>query len=142
MKTIRFILALTLLAAAAPAALLAAGGGTRIYAIMLVASNEKGKSDPKLAPYEANLRRILRFESYRSVAEGAAVVGADGEASLALTRGHRIELVSEGGAIRATWFDGSRKVISLTLPPGRPSVMGGPAWGDKGEVCAVIVIPE
>ncbi len=142
MKTIRFLLALALLASA-PAALFAAGaGGARVHVIMIVASNEKGKSDPTLAPYEANLRRILRFESYRAVAEGSAVVPPAGEVSVALTRGHRIELVGEGGVVRATWFDGSRKVIALALPPGKPSVLGGPPWGEKGEVCAVIIVPE
>lgn len=141
MKTIRFFFAAALLIVA-PAVLLAASGGARVHAIMIVASNEKGKSDPKLAPYEANLRRILRFESYRVVAEGTAVVGTGGQASVALTRGHRIELVSEGGSIRATWFEGDKKVIALGLPPGKPSVLGGPAWSDKGEVCAVILVPQ
>ena len=142
MKTIRFLIAVTLLIAAPVLLLAANSGGTRVRAIMIVASNETGKSDPKLAPYEANLRRILRFESYRSVAEDSAVVAHAGRASIALTRGHRIELTSDGTSIRATWFDGSRKVIALDLPPGKPSVLGGPAWGENGEVCAVIIVPE
>jgi hypothetical protein len=142
MKTIRFVLLAALLASV-PARLFAAGGaGTRVHAIMIVASNEKGKSDPKLAPYEANLKRILRFESYRAVAEGSAVVAGGGDATVTLTRGHRIELKSEGGAIRATYFDGSRKVAAVTLPPGKPTILGGPPWGDKGEVCAVIIVPQ
>ena len=142
MKTIRFLVFAALLTAV-PAILSAAGGGaTSVHAIMLVASNEKGGTDPKLAPYEANLRRILRFESYRTVAEGSAAVPAGGGASVTLTRGHRIELKSEGGAIRATWFEGDRKVIALTLPPGKPSVLGGPPWSNKGEVCAVILVPQ
>jgi hypothetical protein len=141
MKTIRFLIAAALLAAL-PAALTAAGGPTSVHAIMIVASNEKGGTDPKLAPYEANLKRILRFESYRAVAEGSASVAPGGDATVSLTRGHRIELKSEGGAVRATWFDGNRKVIALTLPPGKPSILGGPPWGDKGEVCAVIIVPQ
>jgi hypothetical protein len=144
MKTIRLILAAALLIAA-PALGWAAGGGvTHVRAIMIVASAEKGKSDPMLGPYEANLRRILRFESYRVVAEGAVEVAlARGSPVLLnLTRGHRLELSREGQAVHATWFDGSRKVVTLALPPGKPSILGGPAWGDRGEVCAVIVIPE
>lgn len=142
MKTIRFVLAAALFAAAPALLLAASGGGTRVHAIMIVASNDKGKLDPKLAPYEANLRRILRFESYRAVAEGSAVVARAGEATVTLTRGHRVELKGEGGAVRATWFDGDRKVIALALPPGKPSVLGGPPWGNKGEVCAVILVPQ
>ena len=142
MKTIRCLIAAALLAALPAVLFAASGGATSVRAIMIVASNEKGGTDPKLAPYEANLKRILRFESYRAVAEGSASVAAGGDATVALTRGHRIELKSEGGAVRATWFDGSRKVIALTLPPGKPSILGGPPWGDKGEVCAVIIVPQ
>ncbi len=141
MKSIRFLMFAALLTTV-PAMLSAAGGATSVHAIMIVASNEKGGTDPKLAPYEANLRRILRFESYRAVAEGSASVPSAGEATVTLTRGHRIELKSEGGAIRATWFEGDRKVIALTLPPGKPSVLGGPPWSNKGEVCAVIIVPQ
>ncbi|MBI5771470.1 MAG: hypothetical protein HZA93_27090 [Verrucomicrobia bacterium] len=142
MKTIRLILAAALFAIAPALLSAAAGGGTRVRVIMIVASNEKGKSDPKLAAYEANLKRILRFESYRAVAEGSAVVTAGGDASVALTRGHRVELKGEGGAVRATYFDGSKKVAAATLPPGRPTILGGPAWNDKGDVCAVIIVPQ
>ena len=141
MKTIRCLFAAVFLLAM-PAVLLAASGGARVHAIMIVASNEKGKSDPKLAPYEANLRRLLRFESYRVVAEGSAVVGPGGQASVALTRGHRIELVGEGGGIRASWFEGEKRIIAVVLPPSKPSVLGGTAWSDKGEVCGVILVPE
>ena len=142
MKTIRFLI-VAVLFATLPAILSAASGGaTSVHAIMIVASNEKGSTDPKLAPYEANLRRILRFESYRTVAEGSASVAPGGAAAVTLTRGHRIELKREGAAIHATWFDGDRKVIALALPPGRPSVLGGPPWGNKGEVCAVILVPQ
>ncbi len=142
MKTIRLILTAALLAVAPVLLAAAAGGGTRVHVIMIVASNEKGKSDPKLAAYEANLKRILRFESYRAVAEGSATVAAGGEASVALARGHRIELKGEGGAVRATYFDGGRRVAALALPPGKPSILGGPPWNDKGEVCAVIIVPQ
>jgi hypothetical protein len=142
MKTIRFIIAAALLVALPAFLTAASGGATSVHAIMIVASNEKGGTDPKLAPYEANLKRILRFESYRAVADGSASVAPGGDGVVSLTRGHRIELKSEGGAIRATWFDGNRKVIALTLPPGKPSILGGPPWGDKGEVCAVIIVPQ
>lgn len=142
MKIIPFLVAATLFASL-PAVFSATGdGGTRVRAIMIVASPEKGKPDPRLAPYEGNLRRILRFESYRSVAEGSAVVAKSGRGSITLTRGHRIDLTSDGNAIHATWVDGDRRVIALPLPSGRPSILAGPAWNDKGEVCAVIIVSE
>jgi hypothetical protein len=143
MKTIRPLLALALFAAASALVFAAAAGGAaHVRAIMVVASNEKGKTDPRLAPYETNLKRILRFESYRMVAEGSTAVAPGGEAAVALARDHRVVLVNEGGAVRATWFEGGRKISALALPPGRPSVLGGPKWNDKGEICVVILVPE
>jgi hypothetical protein len=142
MKTIRLIFAAALFALVPAQLSAAAGGGARVHVIMIVASNEKGKSDPKLAAYEANLKRILRFESYRAVAEGSAMVAIGGDAAVALTRGHRVELKSEGGAVRATYFDGGKKIAAVALPPGRPTILGGPPWSDTGEVCAVIIVPQ
>jgi hypothetical protein len=119
----------------------AAAGAGRVRAILIVASNKPAAADPKLAPYDANLRRILRFESFRWVAEGTATVPESGAATVALVRDHKVELVAEGRTIRATWFEGSKKVIALSLPEG-PSILGGPPWSDQGEVCAIILLPE
>jgi len=64
---------------------------------MIVASNAKGGTDPNSRP-RGNLKRILRFESYRSVAEGSAAVAPGGDATITLTRGHRIELKADAQA--------------------------------------------
>jgi hypothetical protein len=143
MKTSRillFLAALVVLPSLVSAA--ASPGLGRVRAILIVASNAKGAVDPKLADYDANLRRILRFESFRWVAEGATVVPETGTATVTLVRDHKVELAGDGKAIRATWFEGSRKVIALGLPEGRPSILGGPPWNDQGEVCAIILVPE
>lgn len=143
MKTSRLLLFLAVLVAL-PSLFSAASspGLGRVRAILIVASNVKGAADPKLADYDANLRRILRFESFRWVADGSAVVPENGTATVTLVRDHKIELTGDGKAIRATWFEGSRRVIALALPDGRPSILGGPAWNDQGEVCAIILVPE
>jgi hypothetical protein len=144
MKTSRLVLFFALLVAL-PSLLSAAAanaGAGRVRVILIVASNEKGAVDPKLADYDANLRRILRFESFRWVAEGVAAVPGSGSATVSLAREHRIELAADGRAVRATWFEGARRVIALALPEGRPSVLGGPPWGDRGEVSAIILVPE
>jgi hypothetical protein len=119
----------------------AAAGAGRVRAILIVASNKRADADPKLAPYDANLRRILRFDSFRWVAEGTATVPETGTATVTLVRDHKVELAAEGRAIRATWFEGSKRVIALSLPEG-PSILGGPPWSDQGEVCAIILLPE
>jgi hypothetical protein len=142
MKTSRLLLFLALLVALPSLVSAAANAGLgRVRAILIVASNAKGSTDPKLAEYDANLRRILRFESFRWVAEGSAAVPESGSATVALARDHRVELSAEGRTIRATWYEGSRKVIALALQGG-PSVLGGPPWNDQGEVCAIILVPE
>jgi hypothetical protein len=143
MKTpLRLLLCLAaLLALPSLVSAAAAAGATRVRAILIVASNKPAAGDPKLAPYDANLRRILRFESFRWVAEGTATVPETGTATVTLVRDHKVELAAEGRAIRATWFEGSKKVIALSLPDG-PSILGGPPWSADGEVCAIILLPE
>lgn len=140
--TLRLFLCLTALAVLSSVVSAAAAiGAGRVRAILIVASNKKADTDPKLAQYDTNLRRILRFESFRWVAEGTATVPESGTATVTLVRDHKVELTAEGRAIRATWSEGSKKVIALTLPEG-PSVLGGPKWSDQGEVCAIILLPE
>lgn len=127
----------------------AAADNTSVRAILIVASNQKGGSDPKLAPYESTLRRILPrgFESFRFVGEGSAHLAIPGRATVTLAQGHRLELEGERSEARRVrlnvrWLSGRSVLMEqpISVPRGTPSVLGGPAWGNKGEVCAVIVI--
>jgi hypothetical protein len=149
MKTIRLVLVLGLLGALSGAAAPARGGGDRtsIHAILVAASNDKGATDRRLAPYEPTLRRILRFESYRFLGEGSAALAVPAGGAIALGNGHRLELATESSdgktvRVRVNWTDGGGSLMNtgLALRPGVPAVLGGPARGDKGEVYAVIVI--
>lgn len=124
-----------------------AAEGVSVRAILISASPQKGKSDPKLAPFEATLRRILRFETFRAVGEASARVSEGGRATLTLAQGHRLELSGDRTGARETrvrlrWRQGNRDLMdtALALPAGRPAVLGGPAHGDKGDVWAVIII--
>lgn len=137
-----------LIVAAAPGAAIAAESAS-IRAILLVASNQKGGSDPRLAPYEPTLRRILPrgFESFRFVGEGSSTLAIPGRAVVTLAQGHRLELEgekSEGRRVRLNvrWLNGRNVLMEqpVSVARGTPAVLGGPAWGDKGEVCAVIVM--
>lgn len=142
MKTILPLLLCLAALALVPARAVAASASVgRVRAILIVASNKPAAGDPKLAQYDANLRRILRFESFRWVAEGTATVPDTGTATVTLVRDHKVELAADGRTIRATWYEGSKKVIALSLPEG-PSILGGPEWSDQGEVCAIILLPE
>ena len=121
-----------------------------VRGILVLASNQSGETDRRLAPYEPNLRRILRFESYRFAGEGRAALPVPGKGSVSLGRGHKLEIETQSldsGSLKAgvTWSDGRRSLMNmvLVLRRGVPAVLGGPSSGGPGgEVFAVIVIAE
>lgn len=134
MRTIKLIFTLLLVALVAPLATHAAqGGGTTVRAILLIASKEKGPSDPKAAPYVGALG-ALRYESYRYGGEGSASVPAGGKTTLNV-QGHRLELQSEGGAVFVRVADGGAKVS----PGGKPAVFNVGAGGN-GEVYLIVAM--
>ncbi len=144
MKSIRLLLAALCFAALLTPA--EASDRTTVRAILVIASNQKGAGDSRLSAYEPTLRRILRFESYRYAGEGSVTLAVPAQGSLNLGQGHQLEIATEpadgkGLRLRATWREGRRTHMQtgLSLRPGVPAVLGGPARGD-GEVYAVIVI--
>jgi hypothetical protein len=118
-----------------------------IEGLLITASNDGGQSDRRLAPYEATLRRILRFETFRLVGSDQADIAAPGHGSLSLGQGHALALDTESSDARSIhvkvrWTAGGRTLMNtgLNLRPGVPAVIGGPATGNKGEVYAVILV--
>jgi hypothetical protein len=128
----------------------AAEAKASVRGILVLASNEKAGTDARLAPFEPNLRRILRFESYRHAGEGSASVSIPGKASLSIGRGHKLEIEPESasdGTIKArvTWTGDGKALMNtvLVLRRGVPAILGGPSSGGPGgEVFAVIVIAD
>jgi hypothetical protein len=117
-----------------------------IRGILVAASNQEGPSDRRLAAYEPTLRRILRFESYRFLGEGSTALAVPAQGGVPIGQGHRLELQTESSSgdsvkVRVRWLDGERVLMQtgLSLRPGVPAVLGGPARGN-GEVYAVIVV--
>ncbi|MEO5958064.1 MAG: hypothetical protein ABIZ49_01575 [Opitutaceae bacterium] len=111
-----------------------AAESTSVRAILVVASNEKGGTDPKLAPHERALRGVLPYQSYRVADEGSASVSSGGKASISLAGGNSVELQGDASGIKV--IRGGRPV---SLAPGSPVVLlGGPAGG-KGDRYAIIV---
>lgn len=145
MKTIlRFAL---LLVACTALTGLARAERTTIDGILITASNTPGQTDRRLAPYEATLRRILRFESFRQVGSGRAAVDIPAKARFAIGNGHELELETESSDgkavhVKVRWSAQGRTLMNtgLALRPGVPAVLGGPSTGNKGEVYAVILI--
>ncbi len=143
MKTLRTLCTLLLLAAGLGLSA-ASAHATVVDAILITAGNNGGSTDPRLAPYEATLRRVLRFNAYTFQGSDATRVSDGSRATLLIGQGH--ELAVEGGAnpysIRIRWTAGDRTLMStgLTLRPGVPAVLGGPRTGNGDEVFAVILI--
>lgn len=150
MKTLLSFLFLTALLSVTRTALCAADGGhANVRALLVLASNQRGASDARLADYEPTLRRILRFESYKLAGEGSAVIAAGAKSTVRLARGHTLELEAEksdgkGVRLKINWQDGGRSLMNtgLVLRPGVPAVLGGPANGKAGEVWAVILVAD
>lgn len=118
-----------------------------VQGTLVVASNKAGRTDDKLAPYEPNLKKVLRFESYRSAGDGTAQLAMPGVSSIPLGSSHRLEL--EGLAVdrnlvrvRVKWFRGREEVLNTTLRlnRGTPAVLGGPPAEGAGEVYAILLI--
>lgn len=144
MRTISLLFTVLLTCGALPHAARAADGAS-IRAILIIASNAKSGSDPKLAAYEATLRRNLPFESFRYAGEGSASVAGQGRATLSIARGHRLELDGDRGdgpgiRVKVRWLEGRREVMTtaLVLQPGVPAVLA--RRGSEAEVPVVLVI--
>ncbi|MDI1337627.1 MAG: hypothetical protein PSU94_15700 [Lacunisphaera sp.] len=143
MKMNRLILALLLLAAVAGFAPTArAAGGVTIRGILISASNESGESDRRLAAYVPNLKRILRFESFKFLGEDSASISVPGNGELSLGNGQSVELTTESSdgktvLLKVRWSAGVRH--EYVLQRGGTTVLAGPSVG-KGEMLAVILV--
>ena len=112
-----------------------AAGGASVQAIGFAASNERGGTDPQLAPYVSTLKSNLSYESFRYTGESSASVSPGAAASLSLPGGGRAEVQMENnGQIRV-----SRGNTVVTVSPGRPAVfLNGPPG--RGNVSGVIIV--
>ena len=144
MKTFRLLIPLLLFCGLLTSA--HAADRTSVQAILITASNEPGRTDPRLSRYEPTLRRILRFESYRFVGQGSAHLESPGSGTINLGNGQQLDISTEdasrGLRLRVVWKQGRRTLMEtgLSLNPGVPAVLGGPGTGNGDEVYAVILI--
>jgi hypothetical protein len=141
----RLTLAFSLFGLLLPA--LRAADRASVQGILIIASNEPGKTDRRLASYEPTLRRILRFESYQYAGDDSTSLDIPANGRLSLGHGHDLQLTTESSDgrsvhLKVEWTSGGRTLMNtgLVLRPGVPAVLGGPATGNKGEVYAVILI--
>lgn len=144
MIPLRFLLATLALGCALFAGATPARAGT-LQAVLLTASPEKGPSDPRLANFEATLKRVLRFNSYAFQGSDSVELREGSRAEMIIGQGH--ELVVETGAspysVRIRWTENGKVMMNtgITLRAGIPAVLGGPSTGrGAGEVYAVILL--
>ena len=140
MKTIRLILMLASLAGLFSVA--RAAESVAVRGILISASNESGASDRRLAAYEPNLRRILRFESFRFLGEDSASLPVPAKGALSLGEGQEVELATESSdgktvLLKVRWGSVRHEYV---LQRGGITVLGGSSTGKKGEVYAVILV--
>ncbi len=144
MRIIKLTLALLGAALALPTAALAADTNS-VRAILITASNEKTAADPKLAPYEAELQRMVPESSFRYVAEGATSVAGTSRATISLGNGHRVEIEREKGdglRLKIHWMNGDKRIGgTFNALPGVPIMLGNRPSGE-GNVPIVLVIAK
>lgn len=138
MKTIRLILLFASLAGLA--AFARAAESVNVRGLLISASNAPGESDPRLAAYVANLKRILRAESFRLLGEDSTSIGVPASGELALG-GQGVQLSTESAdgktvLLRARW--GAARQDIVVQRGGGTTLLVGP--GGKGEVRAVLLI--
>jgi hypothetical protein len=135
MKTIRLILLLASLAGLATLA--RAAEGVSVRGLLIAASQEPGESDPRLASYVANLKRIGRFESFRLLGDDSASVPVPGSAELSFG-GQTVRLTTEGSggkaALRARWGSVDQQLVNST------TMIVGPSSGRKGESYVLLLM--
>jgi hypothetical protein len=108
---------------------------TTVHGILIIASNEPAKADPRLAAYEGILQRALNFRSFRFVAQSSTTVAAGAVATLDV-QGHQAELQGkEDGSVYA-----SSRGAGNTISPGGPgTVFVAGSAGSNGEMYGLIV---
>ena len=129
-----------------------APGATRepvtVRAILVIAS-DAGTTDESLAQYEANLRRILRFDAYRRVGGGTAKIAVGKSGAIALGAGQRLAVQIENAwnnQVMAAfkWWNGDLNLANTSMqrPRGSHTVLSGPATADGDGYYAVIIVVE
>jgi hypothetical protein len=139
MKIIRLILVFAGLVGLASFA--RAAEPVTVRGLLIAASNEPGESDPRLASFIGNLRRILRAESFHLLGEDSAslAVPANGDLSLG---GQSVQLTTESAdgrtvLLKARWGSVRQEYV-IQKGGGTTLLIGSP--GKKGEVHAVLLI--
>lgn len=110
MRLIKYTLAF-LLFALVPALVLAQSPAVSVRAIGFQGLKEKGRTDPRLAPFEGTLKSKLPFDSFRSTGQSSASVARGGSGSVS-AGGATVKIeVDPDGTVRAEF-----KGASVHLP--------------------------
>ena len=99
-----------------------------IEAKMILASNDPAPLDRRLERVDYQLRRILRFETFRLLGEGSAMVNLPGTTRIDLGSGSHVEIQASGGKddrVRAqvVWIKDGATMVNTTVSMKREAVV-------------------
>lgn len=117
-----------------------------LKAVMIYASNEPGKKDPRLSGVEPQLRKLFRFERYQQSGYGQSSVVLPGNANVTLGQGHKLDIKvskTKEGKVRAEvrWTRNGEKLMSTAYVLNRKdsTLIGGPSH-DKGKLIVLLSV--
>jgi len=101
-------------------------------AVMVYASNDTAKPDPKVAGIANKLKNVFKFKHYKSAGGGNATIKVPGEGTINLGSGFSLVVKAKGaekGRIRAQvlWKKGGTTLINtqVVMSKNNPAVIGG-----------------
>lgn len=95
------------------------GRPVTLEAKMILASNDPAPIDPRMERIDFQLRRILRFETFRLLGEGQVMLGLPGSGQIDLGEGNHLEISATGqpGKVRAQvqWVKDGSPVVNTAV---------------------------
>lgn len=143
-QTLASVLAIALAAAlSTPAA--HAADTVSISAVLILGSNEGAGVDAALRPYEQNLKKHLRFDTFKRLGGGRTNVALPGLGAIAVGDGQSVALSAQPAGdgkyrISAQWTKGSHTLVNTTVvaSKGLPTVLVGPSSGGSRTILLMV----
>jgi hypothetical protein len=101
-------------------------------AVMIYASNDAAKPDPRVAGIAKRLKKVFKFKHYKLAGKGNANIKVPGQGTIGLGSGFSLIVKAKGmenGRVRAqvVWKKGGASLINMqvVMSKGKPAVIGG-----------------
>ncbi|MCZ7591261.1 MAG: hypothetical protein M5U15_03515 [Kiritimatiellae bacterium] len=113
-----------------------------VEAMLILASNEPAPLDRRLERVDYLLRPVLRFETYRLLAQSSVILPDGASATVALEDGHVLYLQrGKKNRVEVTWQRGDTRLLStgVGLERNKPTILGGVPQGE-GRLIVTLMI--